>query len=66
MLLIKECEMDFSNLNHYLVKGSKGFLYGYAGVASYFLLVHSEPLVQALVGLAAGITAWNWYKSRQK
>ena len=56
--------MNFDNLNGYLVKGSKGFLYGYAAVASYFLLVHSEPLVQMLVGLAVGIQAWNWYKNR--
>ena len=58
--------MNFDNLNGYLVKGSRGFLYGYAGIASYFLLLHTSPLVQVLVGLAAGVTAWDWYKNRQK
>ena len=58
--------MNYSNLNHYLVKGSKGVLYGFAGVASYFLFLNSVPVVQAVVGLSAGLQAWNWYKNRQK
>ena len=55
---------DVDKLNSYLLKLSKGFLYGFAGVASYFLLMYSSSTVQALVGLAAGIQAWNWYKNR--
>jgi hypothetical protein len=56
--------MNFDNLNDYMVRGSKGFLYGYAGIASYFLLIYSTSVVQVLVGLAAGIQVWNWYKNR--
>ena len=55
---------DADKFNSYLLKLSKGFLYGFAGVASYFLLVYSSSTVQALVGLAVGIQAWNWYKNR--
>ncbi len=55
---------DVDKFNSYLLKLSKGFLYGFAGVASYFLLMYSSSTVQALVGVAAGIQVWNWYKNR--
>jgi hypothetical protein len=58
--------MNFNNLNSYLVRGSKGFLYGYGVMASYFLLIHSSSIVQLLLGVAVGVTGWDWYKNRQK
>ena len=58
--------MQLKNLNEYVAKGSKAVLYAYAGVATYFLLPHSIPVVQAVVGLSACVQIWNWYKNRQK
>jgi|2_EtaG_2_1085320.scaffolds.fasta_scaffold244473_2 hypothetical protein len=58
--------MNFDNLNTHLVKVSRGFLYGFGAIASYFLLIYSSSLVQVLVGAAAGITVWDWYKKHQK
>ena len=57
---------DVDKLNSYLIRGSRGFLYGFAAVASWFLLMYSSSTVQALVGVAVGIQAWNWYKNRYR
>jgi len=55
-----------NNFNDILLKGSRGFVFGYAIGGTLFLLINSLPIVQGLFGLALGIAGWDWYKKRTK